>query len=359
MKKYSIISFFYGHFAVNFFIVLSGFCLTIPLIKHNTLSLNGGIILFYKKRFKRIAIPYYLAVAFSLLLILSLIGKNTGRHWDVSLPVTGKSIVTHLLLVQDVFSETMFKINHALWTISVEFRIYLFFPLLLWVWRKFGIAATLLLTVVISVIIFLIATYANTHYNLGIEQSLDGVNPYIVLFALGMLAAHISLSSNHKAARLRAGLPWLIICIALFVLVFAIQRFPAFANLPYSFEYHDVLFGCWTLSFLVLVSGDKVPFLKRILSFRPLVFAGTFAFSIYLIHAPLIQVIWQYIIAPMGLGEVTSYYLMVFIGTPFIVAVSYLFYLFCERPFMNHKKPAFSTNQDNYNPLTDDALNRP
>jgi len=122
------VCFFYGHFAVNFFIVLSGFCLTIPLVKHNNFNLKGGAIVFYRKRIKRIVIPYYIALAFSMILIMGVIGVQTGRHWDVSLPVTGKDIITHLLLIQDVFSDTMFKINHALWTISVEFRIYLFFP---------------------------------------------------------------------------------------------------------------------------------------------------------------------------------------------------------------------------------------
>jgi peptidoglycan/LPS O-acetylase OafA/YrhL len=339
IEKYSVISFFYGHFAVNFFIVLSGFCLTIPLINRNQFSLKGGAILFYKKRIKRIVIPYYLALGFSLMLIAGLIGAKTGRHWDSSLPVTVKDIITHLLLIQDVFTDSMFKINHPLWTISVEFRIYLFFPLLLWVWRKFGALGTLFSTVIISGLIFVTATLLNKYFNWGIEQGLDGINPYIVLFGLGMLAAYISLSKDLRISKIRNNTPWIIICFLLLISVFVVPRLSIFANWPYSFLFFDVLFGCWALTALVLIAGDKLPILKRILSFKPLVFVGTFAYSIYLIHAPLIQLIWQYVINPFHLSEVRSYYFMVLLGTPLIILISYLFYILFERPFMNHKKP--------------------
>jgi peptidoglycan/LPS O-acetylase OafA/YrhL len=338
VEKYSIICFFQGHFAVNFFIVLSGFCLTIPLIRKKSFTLNGGAFLFYKKRIKRIVIPYYFALGLSLLLIAFVIGLKTGRQWDSSLPVSSRDIITHLLLVQDVFSNSMFKISHPLWTISVEFRIYLFFPLLLWIWRKFGAWLTLLSTVLISAVILVVATFTNRLFNLGIEQGLDGVNPYIILFSLGMLAAHISLSTDTLALKIRTKFPWLIACIVLLGLVLVLQRWMMHVNWPYSFEFLDVLFGFWSLTLLILINGDKIPLLKRVLSLRPLVGVGMFSYSIYLIHAPLIQVIWQYAIMPFKLTEIASYYLMVLIGTPLIIVVSYLFYLAFEKPFMNHKK---------------------
>jgi peptidoglycan/LPS O-acetylase OafA/YrhL len=338
-EKYSIISFFYGHWAVNFFSVLSGFCLTIPMVRQNQFSLKGGVLHFYVKRIKRIVIPYYLATALSLLLIATLIGTNTGRHWDASLPVTRRDIITHLLLCQDVFSNSMFKINHALWTISIEFRIYLLFPFLLWLWRKFGIGASLLATVIISALLLVIATYFNLNFGWGIEQQLAGVNPYIILFGLGMLGAYWSLADSGIAAKVRAKVPWLLVCLFLLVTIFVIPRVGFFRNLPYSFEYFDVIFGCWALSLLMLISGDQLPILKRVLSIRPLVFVGTFAYSIYLIHAPLIQLVWQYLINPLHLSEIRGYYLMITLGTLLIIFVSYWFYRAFERPFMNHTKP--------------------
>jgi len=43
-----------GHFSVDFFIVLSGFCLMLPVVRSH--QLNGGAWKFYKKRLRRIVL---------------------------------------------------------------------------------------------------------------------------------------------------------------------------------------------------------------------------------------------------------------------------------------------------------------
>src|SRR5689334_1314914 len=50
----------YGHFAVTIFIAISGFVLTLPLVK-NQGRLKGGVWGFYKGRFRRVVLPYYLS----------------------------------------------------------------------------------------------------------------------------------------------------------------------------------------------------------------------------------------------------------------------------------------------------------
>ena len=85
-------------------------------------------------------------------------------------------------------------------------------------------------------------------------------------------------------------------------------------------------------------ASAEANWLNRILSWRPLVFVGTFAYSIYLIHAPLIQVLWQYVFVPLQSRPVPMFLALCFVGTPLIVGVSYLFFLACERPFLNRRK---------------------
>jgi len=75
----------------------------LPVIKHGGI-LKGGATNFFRKRARRILPPFYLAMGVSLLLISTLIGQKAGTHWDVSIPVTEKGIITHLLLIQDVFT---------------------------------------------------------------------------------------------------------------------------------------------------------------------------------------------------------------------------------------------------------------
>jgi peptidoglycan/LPS O-acetylase OafA/YrhL len=88
----------FGHFAVTMFIMLSGFCLTLPVLKNNGV-LRWGAVEFFKRRAIRILPPYYFALALSLVLIGTVIGKKTGTHWDCSIPVTTFGIVTHVLVV--------------------------------------------------------------------------------------------------------------------------------------------------------------------------------------------------------------------------------------------------------------------
>jgi peptidoglycan/LPS O-acetylase OafA/YrhL len=73
------------------------------------------------------------------------------------------------------------------------------------------------------------------------------------------------------------------------------------------------------------------------LNWRPLVWVGGFSYSVYLIHAPLLQVIWQYGLRPLGLGALPTYLALVALGLPLIVAASWGFWYVCERPFLNSK----------------------
>ena len=61
---------------------------------------------------------------------------------------------------------------------------------------------------------------------------------------------------------------------------------------------------------------------------------GTFAYSIYLFHAPLLPLLWQHCIYPLHLGTLGGLFAEVFVMTPLVVAITYMFYLCFERPFV-------------------------
>ncbi|CAM5494256.1 acyltransferase family protein [Streptomyces canus] len=64
-------------------------------------------------------------------------------------PPTGSSILVYGLLAQDMFTAP--TPNGAFWSIGVEAELYLLFPLLLFVWRRWG-AAVLVVCVALPVI---------------------------------------------------------------------------------------------------------------------------------------------------------------------------------------------------------------
>jgi len=73
------------------------------------------------------------------------------------------------------------------------------------------------------------------------------------------------------------------------------------------------------------------------LSRRPLVWLGGFAYSIYLMHAPLIQVVWQYLLFPLRHDDTATFVVLALAGTPVIVANCFLFHVFCEKFFTRPK----------------------
>jgi peptidoglycan/LPS O-acetylase OafA/YrhL len=88
---------------------------------------------------------------------------------------------------------------------------------------------------------------------------------------------------------------------------------------------------------LVALSRGDGQLSKRILSWPPIVFLGTFAYSIYLTHAFTLQLVTQYGVRPLHLAPIPTVMLTIVAGTLVSVPVAYLFFLGAERPFLNSK----------------------
>ncbi len=316
----------YGPSAVAVFIVLSGFCLTLPVIRHGGV-LRDGAGAFFLRRAWRILPPYYVSIVVSLILIWFFIGKKTGTHWDTSLPVTAKGIITHIFLVQDFFGESA-TVNHVLWSVAVEWRIYFFFPLLLLCWKKIRPVTTTVILVVMSCGVAFASEFAfgsPLHFH------------YFGLFALGMFACGIAYSREDYYTRWQ-NLPWNLIVVLFTAAVLLACTIPFSHGVLLPLTIRDVIVGLWASAFLVLTSRQPDAWHHRALSFKPLVFVGTFAYSIYLIHAPLLQLLWQYAYQPLLPHPTWMMFAFLFPGLPVIIGTSYVFFLIFERPFLRGRR---------------------
>ena len=320
--KFFLQFFFFGHYAIDLFIVLSGFCLMLPVLGNGG-QLRGGAWRFLKRRAWRIIPPYYAALALSLSLIAVYIHRKTGTHWDISLPVTGQSILTHLALVQDVFGDDA-NINHVLWSISVEWRIYFLLPLLVVAWSRFGSVAVTTVTLILSYVAF---QWCLQHFGNPLAAH------YVGLFAMGMFGANVAFP-NDRASRALNRLPWPLITV-LMTLVVALMFLPHLWDGPHLHVYVvDYAVGVWSMCALVTASRDERGWTARVLGCKPLVFVGTFAYSVYLIHAPLLQVLWQGPFAPLQARPFAMLAALTLLGTPLILGAAYGFFLVFERPFL-------------------------
>jgi peptidoglycan/LPS O-acetylase OafA/YrhL len=311
----------YAHFAVDLFLVLSGYCLMLPVLRAGG-ALSGGVGPFLWRRVRRIVPPYWAACALALGLIATCIGQKTGTHWDMCVPVSPQALIFYPLLLQDVFSAQVGgQINHAFWSIAVEAHLYLVFPLLVLLWRRSSpwifVGVSAVVAMALSRLVTGTPYYQTTPH-------------YLLLLALGMAAAGI--------AQRPPRLPWGAIalgCVAL-VAAFCLWRSPSVVFV--SFPKLDPLIGLGSAALLVLLA-QRDSALRRIVSARPLTALGTISYSFYLIHAPLLQVLWQYGLHPWVTGGVRMFVLLVLGGLVTIVPAAFLFWRLFERPFFTAKKP--------------------
>lgn len=314
----------FGHYAVDVFIVLSGFCLMIPISMAGGV-LKGGAKNFFARRALRILPTYYAALALSAILGLTIISAETNTHWDASLPVDGRSILAHLFLLQDVWKSTSASINHVMWSISVEWRIYFLFPLMVIAAQRYGALKTTIVAVLGSYAVWGVLTRVPQ-----INTNPVGTSPYYVgLFALGMLACDWSLGQNREQSLGKKPILFGTAFIALLVAVFSFGKFGGGRLVPLQFM--SLFVGLSTAGLLLAVGRGYLPRIGKLLSWKPIVVLGTFGYSLYLFHAPLIQVLWLYVVKPMNLA-VPKQEALLYALSPVIVGGCYVFYLLFEKP---------------------------
>lgn len=331
-----------GHSAVDIFIVLSGYCLMLPVVRSGKLS--GGMGEFMRRRSRRILPPYFAALALSLLAIALLPALHDLSHpeafWNVSLPAfTPGVIISHLLLIHNFNPDWHSKIDYPMWSVATEWQIYFLFPLvLLPVWKRFGAVAAVAAGFVIGLVpLFLFF------------DRLSGVSPqFLGLFALGMAAADLNFSAAPGLARRRDSVPWGGLSAGLLaVLVFvSLKHF----SWPETVAMKDILVGAATACLLVACTRSLTrrqetatdqrperghgPLALRLMESRPAVWLGTFSYSLYLVHAPVLA-LCQSALRPEHLAPTLGLCVMLTAGVPLALLASYLFHQAFEKPFLS------------------------
>jgi len=305
----------YGHFAVAVFIVVSGFSLGMAPVRHGD-RLPRGAGTFLRRRAWRILPPYWAALALSMVVVALVTGPRTGAT------VNARSLVVFGLLAQDVVGAP--APNGVFWSIALEWHIYFLFPLVLLVSRRFGTRWAVGGSLAAVLTVYLLSQTGPT------LAKLDRLLPqFFGLFVLGVLAAKATVAPPSPALRrlLTAALG------GLSVVVVGLCVVEGSAWVVDQFFWMDLLVGAATAVLLgLLAAGSAVP-ARAVLGSRPLLFLGLFSYSIYLVHAPLLETGWLYGIRPLGLSPLASYWAL--LGTvPIVLTGCYLFFRVFEAPFL-------------------------
>jgi peptidoglycan/LPS O-acetylase OafA/YrhL len=262
---------------VDFFFVLSGFVIT-----HAYLDRLGGwrqTAGFILRRFGRLwplhvtVLALFVAVELSK---LALTGGMTVDHPPFSEEKSSvAAILTNLLMIHSLGVHDTVTWNYPSWSISTEFYTYLVFAIIVSVTRTQRarlIVPGLLAIGSAAVVVAFARDPMDTTYDFGIFRCLCG-------FFTGYLVYH--LWRRQKAA----GVPYSGAAIEV-ATVGAVVVFVSLAdNGPLAFA-APVIFGA-----VVLVFADEDGPVSRLMKMRPIARLGTWSYSIYMVHAFIIQVL--------------------------------------------------------------------
>lgn len=323
-----------GGLAVPVFIMLSGYSLMIPVARSGaSMRTPRQIGTFFARRARRIIPPYYAAMALALLVIVVVPGMGTPAevYWDRALRnLNWMNMLAHLLLVHNIVPGWGSSINPPFWSLPIEWQIYFLFPILVLLWRRFGVAVVFALT----------AMYMAVPLVLDIPlPPFSNIN-FVLLFVAGMAGAMINFAPDGLEARLRGRLPWWALTIAGMLLLLAIHVGKVAFGLPIPLM--STVAGLVFALLVVACTNDQLAgretIVGRVLSHPALTWLGLFSYSLYLIHMPILATVARAARA-LGLTTTTSYLAVMFVGIPAALALAYGFHLVFERPFLNAPAP--------------------
>ncbi|MBV9852398.1 MAG: acyltransferase [Armatimonadetes bacterium] len=313
-----------GYTGVHLFLVLSGFCLYWPFVK------GGGrreptLWEYAEKRCRRILPPYYVTLAIFGGLALA---QALYRHSTPGIGFALNWLGLHALMLHNTQPAYIASVDPPLWSLALEFQLYILFPVLVEALRRFSAARVLLLVLAFSAGFRAVAVHALPGAALWMQGVfLDSVFSRCFEFALGMFAAafvaqwHVQgkVPTSRNTALLVAG--GVLALMALDGCVFHLGI---------------VSDAKWGVLYAILVVAASRPdgVLHRALSARWIVTLGVFSYSVYLIHEPLVVALSGWATRRHVIGPAMAAFDLALL-LPLMLGLGYVFHRLFERPFMS------------------------
>lgn len=315
-----------GHQAILLFFILSGLVLALPSIKGKTQTYR----VFMTRRIFRIYVPYIAAIFWSVLGNLRWYGPLgmtawADRTWGQR--VHARAVLQHILFIGQ-FDYVRF--NTAIWTLCIEMRVSIVFPLLCFVVLRarpwISLAAAGAMTVLIG--------YMQIRSNGGIFTGMTEVimNLYFAAyFVVGILLARYLNELTGWASGLSKRNAVFCLAAALALYFYGSWTFglvgKTFFKLPHpnllAFDSITGIGGALT----IIMALSYSPFSKFLVSSVPQ-FLGKISYSMYLIHSVVL-----FALLHMLHGVVPPVALF-FVYVPLVLVAATIMYRLVEKPAM-------------------------
>lgn len=284
-----------GPLCVILFFVLSGFVLSLPSISGKSLRYDAYLV----RRFCRLYIPYAVAVAISaiswyFLGALAEESKSPAVYHSWATQISGGDVIRHFLMVG--WPASAFQLNSPIWSLIIEMRASILFPLLI-----LFVARTGWFSVVAATALTLVAIYAKVSINdqpgVSAETALGSVLMtlrYLGFFVFGIACALKMQQIQSLLKRMHA-----IIHLGNIVAFGVGLAILAYGN-RYNTLVNDIYYGVFSAYLICLsVTYKRVGFLLAAPLF---IWLGNISFSLYLVHWPVMCTVVLLLEHRVGLG---------------------------------------------------------
>ncbi len=247
-----------GGSGVHLFIFLSGFGLGLSSQKLN-------IFHFYKKRFVKILIPYYLTIGFIYCInLLYPIYPEDGLY----------ALLGHVFLFKMFDNTIIASFGTHFWFLSTIIQFYIFFPILIWCKSRLNNYQFAMGSVLISAIYWTMIFFLNIS-DQGIFQS--AFLQFLWEFNLGLVLADLYKRKRYEFWKIHP-----LVLAGLSISGMAIMSFLATHGSNWGVIFNDIpaFIGICSLSVLLYHIVDK--FKSPVKSW--IIFTGGISYSLYLIH---------------------------------------------------------------------------
>jgi peptidoglycan/LPS O-acetylase OafA/YrhL len=318
--------FIYGRFAVVVFIVLSGFSLALSPARHGWRL--DGVSAFARRRARRILPAYWAALAFSLALAW-LVVPPPGQGAPGA-----KSVVVNGLLVQNLVGAP--SPNRSFWSMAVEAQLYIVFPLLLLIVRRWG-AVVMVTTVTLVVATVGIVGPHISRLDVFVIQSPPDL---AALFAVGVLTAGIV-----GASSVRRSWPWGWLALAAAAPVLAMIWWQGSVWTLDHLFWVDLALGPAVACVLAALATGHPARVLRLLDARPIRSLGSSSYSLYLTHGPIVVVVYEKIVAGRVGRGVPAFLVTLALALPLTILFARVFGSVFETPFLQHRSLSVAAQQ--------------
>ena len=305
--------FIYGRFAVVVFIVLSGFSLALSPARHGWRL--DGVSRFALRRARRILPPYWAALAFSLV-VAWLVVAQPGQGAPHA-----KSVLVNGLLVQNLVGAP--SPNRSFWSIAVEAQLYVVFPLLVLMVRRWGAVVMVATVTLVVATVGVLGPHLSRLHTFVIQSPPD----LAALFAVGVLTAGIV-----GASRARRSWPWAWLALAAAAPVVATIWWQGSVWTLDHLFWVDLALGPAVACLLAALATGHPASLVRMLDARPMRNLGLSSYSLYLTHGPIV-VVCERIMAGRVQQGVPVFVVSLALVVPLTIVFARVFASVFETPF--------------------------